>query len=240
MKKVLWFGLIGGFLLILGMYGYNRIFASSLIEEQTIKKDSASALNVDINIGVGDLYISGGADDWMEGTFDYTAKRYAPDISYKKKNDTGILKIKQQPLMTMGFFKNKMKSDWDIQLSDDVPIDLNVDMGVSDTSLDLKGLQLNNLKIDSGVSDSTIDLSGDWPKSFQTKIAMGVGDVTLLLPKQTGVKLSVSKGIGTVSMDGFISQGNRIYVNEAYDSSDVVLDIQLDIGVGDVKIKLID
>ena len=63
-----------------------------------------------------------------------------------------------------GFNNRKVNSEWDLQLTNDVPIDLNLDMGVSNSTLKLEGLQLSSLSIDSGVSDSLIDLSGEWKK----------------------------------------------------------------------------
>ncbi|QTD39933.1 toast rack family protein [Sporosarcina sp. Te-1] len=240
MKKILWIGLIGGFLIVLGLYGYDRIFASVIGKEHTIERDNAKALHVDLDFGAGELLVSGGSDEWMNGKFLHNSSKHAPQISYKEKRGTGFLDIKQRSRVTFGFTKRKFENDWNIQLTDKIPLDLDIDMGVSDTTLDLKGLQLNKLTIDSGVSDSTIDLSGDWKESFPANIDIGVGDSTLLLPKQTGVRLSISRGIANVDLKDFISKGNGIYVNEAFDKADVIIDITMNIGIGDVEVKLVD
>ncbi|MBB4824557.1 hypothetical protein HNO89_001781 [Sporosarcina luteola] len=240
MKKILWFGLIGGFLIVLGVYGYDRIFAGTVGKEHTIERDNAKALQVDLDFGAGDLQVSGGSDEWMNGKFKHKSSKYAPEISYKVKNGTGFLHLQQRSKVTLGFTKRKFENGWDIQLTDKIPMDLDIDMGVSGTTLDLKGLQLNKLTIDSGVSESTIDLSGDWKKSFPASIDVGVGATTLLLPKQTGVKLSIKRGIAELNLTDFISKGNGVYVNEAFDKADVIMDITMNIGIGDVEIKLVD
>lgn len=238
MNKVLGIALLTGFLVVFGIYGYNKWFAkASGTNDISIAKDKAEALDVDIDFGVGNLFIQGGSPEWVSGEFSYNHKRLEPNVTYKNKKDVGYVKIKQGSKTTFGFNKRKSKNEWDLQFTNEIPIDLDVDMGVSTSTLNLKGLQLSSLSIDSGVGESVIDLNGDWKKGFRADMDLGVGDVTVILPKQTGVRVNVSKGIGSVDLKDFIKQNDSIYVNEAYSGADVIIDISLDIGVGDVKFK---
>lgn len=237
MNKFLWATLLAVILVVFGTYGYNKWFAKASGNEISIEKDNADALNVDIDFGVGNLYIQGGAPEWVSGEFSYNHKRLEPKVTYKTRKDVGFVKIKQGSGTIFGFNKRNVDNEWDLQLTNEIPIDLNVDMGVSKSTLNLEGLQLNSLSIDSGVSDSTIDLSGEWSKGFRADFDLGVGDVTIILPKQTGVRVNVSKGIGRVDLKDFTKQNDGVYVNDAYSGADTIIDISLDIGVGDVKIK---
>ncbi len=239
MRKVLWIVLIGMLAVSVGFYGYERLIGTSGSKEVTIKKDTSQELAVKVRFGAGNLVIQGGSTEWMDGTFDYKRKKVLPHVSYKSKRGTGVLIVEQKSTL-FGFSRKNLSSQWDIQLSTDIPIDLNVDMGVSSATLDLKGIQLKKLTIDSGVSDSTIDLSGEWQKDFQAKVNLGVGDVTLLLPKQTGLKLTVDKGLGSIDMKDFTELSNGVYVNDAYETEDISIDIQMDVGVGNVKLILVD
>lgn len=239
MKKFLWAGLIGGLIVILGVYGYERYIVSMTGNEATIKKDNAKSLAVKARFGAGSLTIRGGADEWMEADFDYKHKKNAPKVTSTVKKGTNFITVEQKPQI-LSFNRSKLESTWDMRLNNDIPIDLDVDMGVSDATMDLKGLQLNKLKIDSGVSDSTIDLSGEWKNSFSANINLGVGDMTILLPKKTGVKVTVSTGIGRADMKDFIAQGKGVYVNEAYENADVKIEIKADVGIGNLTIKLVE
>lgn len=238
MNKLLWIALLTGFLVIFGIYGYNKWFAKASGNEIMIERDSAKALDVDIDLGLGNLFIEGGSPEWVSGEFTYNHKKLEPKVTYKKQKDVGKVKIKQGSKTTFGFNKGKFENEWDLQLTNDIPIDLDVDMGVSTSTLNLKGLHLNSLSIDSGVGESVIDLSGDWKKGFRADFDLGVGDVTIILPKQTGVRVNVSKGIGRVDLKDFTVQNDGVYVNDAYTSADAIIDISLDIGVGDVKFKI--
>lgn len=75
-------------------------------------------------------------------------------------------------------------------------------------------------------------------KSFKANIETGVGQTTIIVPSKVGVKLTTEKGIGSSNIEGLISKGQGVYVNEAYDKADVILDIKSEIGVGDITFKL--
>lgn len=52
------------------------------------------------------------------------------------------------------------------------------------------------------------------------------------------MKLTTEKGIGSSNVEGLISKGNGVYVNEAYDKADVVLEVNSELGIGEITFKL--
>lgn len=54
----------------------------------------------------------------------------------------------------------------------------------------------------------------------------------MVLPKDVGVIVKSSKGIGESHFVDLISKGDGVYVNEAYKTSDVIISIKTDMGVG--------
>ena len=84
----------------------------------------------------------------------------------------------------------------------------------------------------------TIDLGGKWEKSFDASLKMGVGKSTIILPKEVGVKIISSKGIGTTNFVGFISEGDGVYVNEAYKDADVIINLNTELGIGEVNFQM--
>lgn len=208
------------------------------MQEETIlvEKDKAKTLEVDIDLGVGEMNLTGGAKEWIEGKADYNIKKPAPQVTYDVSGDTGEVEIKHKGSTKLGI--SNIKNTWAIQLNDDILMDLTVETGASLANLDLQGLQLEKLDIEAGVGDLTVNLGGDWKKSFKANIETGVGQTTIIVPSKVGVKLTTEKGIGSSNIEGLISKGQGVYVNEAYDKADVVLDIKSEIGVGDITFKL--
>ncbi len=227
-----------GLLSIIAFWIYDWIKTDKLSEEVSIEKDSAESLDVEIDFAVGKLVIGAGTTKWVEGKIDTKVKKWYPSVNYKNKKDVGYVTIQQQKkrFWTSG----RQRNNWDLQLTNEIPVNLDVDIGVSDADLNLSGLRISHLSVDAGVGDTMIDLSGDWEQSFDADINLGVGDATIHLPKDVGVKLSVSKGIGKVKADGFISEGDGSYVNEAYESSDTKIHLDVDVGIGQVKFLLVE
>jgi len=213
-------------------------FIPSKMQEEAIlvEKDKAKALEVDIDLGVGEMNVTGGAKEWVEGTANYNIKKLAPKVNYNLSGDTGDIEIKHKGSTKLSLAN--IKNTWAIQLNDDIPMDLTVETGASLANLDLQGLQLEKLDIDAGVGDLTVNLGGDWQKSFTANIETGVGQTTVIVPSKVGVKLTTEKGIGSSTIEGLISKGKGVFVNEAYEKADVVLEINSELGVGDITFKL--
>jgi hypothetical protein len=237
-KKVFVGALVVSLLVVISGCG---IFANGSEEngKVMIEKDKAKELQLELNLGAGELNIEKGASEWVEGSIDYNQDSLKPDVSYKLKGDKGIGVIEQENKGLLDKIKiGELKNEWNLTLTDEIPVDLRVNSGASDTKLDLKGLNLKELNVNAGVGDITIDLGGKWTEGFDAALALGVGQSTIILPNDVGVKIESSKGIGSADFDDFISKGNGVYVNEAYEDADVIINLKTDLGVGEAIFKL--
>ncbi|MFJ3386998.1 MULTISPECIES: toast rack family protein [unclassified Lysinibacillus] len=236
MKKFMGLGLVIGASLI-ALSGCNSVIPGKTKDETIlVEKDKAEKLDVELQLGIGEITVEKGAKDWIEGTAQYNIDKLAPKVKYDLRGKTGKISIDHKGSTNVRL--GKIKNIWDIKLNEDIPMDLSIEAGASDAEIDLQGLQLEKLDINTGVGDLKVNLGGDWKKSFETNIETGVGNTTVTLPSKVGVKLTTEKGIGTSSIDGLISKGEGVYVNEAYDKADVKIEVNSEIGLGDVTFKL--
>ncbi|UII56163.1 toast rack family protein [Cytobacillus spongiae] len=235
-KKGLVGAVLTGLLLVSSGCNMNFVLFDKDVKEEkvNIKKDEAEALDIELHMGAGDVNVSSGASNWVEGKIEYN-QELEPVIDYKRAGETGKIMISQP---TKGINLSKIINKWDLQLSDELPLDLAVHTGASNTDLDLAGIQLRDLDIHAGVGDITVDLSGDWAESFDVNLEMGVGHTTVILPKDVGVKIKASKGIGSANFKGFISKGNNVYINEAYETADVIINVTTEMGVGEADFEM--
>lgn len=234
MRKVMGFGLaaVSAVLLLTGCN--NTIFASDKSDDEiVVEKDKARELEVVLNFGAGKMKVAGGADEWVIGNAIYEPVEMKPEVSYDLDGKVGKVEIAQPDQFKIG----KIKNEWDLKINEGVPVDLVVNAGASETDLDLKGIELSNLEVNAGVGEITVDLGGDWKESFDARISSGVGKMTVILPKDTGVRIHSDKGIGSASFENLISKGNGVYVNKAYEDAKVQIDLDADIGVGEVTFK---
>lgn len=222
---------------IIALSGCNSVIPGKTKDETIlVEKDKAEKLDVELQLGIGEITVKKGAKDWVEGNAQYNIDKFAPKVKYDLRGQTGKVTIEHKGSTNVRL--GKIKNIWDIELNDDIPMDLSIETGASDAELDLQGLQLEKLNIETGVGDLDVNLGGDWKKSFEADIETGVGDTTVILPSKVGVKLTTEAGIGSSNIEGFISKGKGVYVNEAYDKADVKIEVNSEIGVGDITFKL--
>lgn len=215
-----------------------KTLSNESVQHKTKSVDlgKAKSVDADVKLSVGELNLYGGAKPLMDGDFSYN-KELEPLVEYHVNEDKGNLRIKQNgPSYKKVKIRGHNANKWHIKFNNDIPLELNIETGESKSSLHLGDLNLQHLHAKMGVGETKIDLRGDWKNSLDADIQLGVGETTILLPKTTGVKVNVDKGLGTVSTSGLTKSGDS-YHNGAYEKSDSKIDIQLEMGVGEVVLK---
>jgi len=118
---------------------------------------------------------------------------------------------------------------------------MKIEAGVGE--LDIRSLGNSNCQLllfEGGLGDFLLDFSGDWQRDARAEIEMGLGDLTVRLPRDLGVKLTVDKSFMTdLSIDSFVKDGNE-YISQNYEKARYHLTLTIEAGIGDVTIKWID
>ncbi len=199
-------------------------------------EDEESA-KVTLRMGAGELTVYGGSLNLMDALFVYNMRGWKPQVHYNVKDAQGELRVEQPSDSWKRINVGGMKYEWIITLSDQLPLDLEIEVGAGQGLLDLRGLDLTSLKVLMGAGEVTTDLRGDWPQSFEAEIKGGVGMATVLLPEEIGVKVYVKGGLGYVKTSGLTKDGDA-YVNEAYASAAKILTLSIEGGVGEIDLQV--
>lgn len=152
-------------------------------------------------------------------------------------------------------------SRWEVGLSPNVPLDLELDTGSGAAVLDLAGLTLSNLSLDSGSGSIELNLPpGDYEVrqdagSGSTRMTLpgegrqtvivdgGSGSMVFFLPASMAARVEVDGGSGSFRPDDrfTLESGEQdddgIWVTPGYDNAGDRLDLILDIGSGSVRIE---
>ena len=83
-----------------------------------------------------------------------------------------------------------------------------------------------------------MDLTGDYSRGFDASIQGGVGEATVMLPSEVGVRATAEGGIGKINAEGLKREGNS-FVNDAYGNSDVILEVDVEGGVGEINLEVV-
>ena len=206
-------------------------------ESHTVGLENAQSASAELKMGAGELNLSGGADQLMEGDFSYNVAAWKPKVNYDVSGETGELIVRQGSGggVRLG---GEARNEWDLQFNDEVPTELVVQMGAGESDLDLDSLTLTGLSLQMGAGKTTVDLTGDYAQGFEASIEGGVGEATVLLPSEVGVRANAAGGLGKINAEGLQKKGNS-YVNDAYGDSDVTLRVDVQGGIGEINLEVV-
>jgi len=202
----------------------------------SVDVQGAEKADVNINLGAGNLTLRGGAPAGkiVDADFHYALEDGEPSVTYSVSKAEGTLDLDQHVEEHLRLVSTR--NDWDIKLNNDIPSSLRVDIGAGHGDLDLRGLTLTGLDLEMGAGQVNADLSANWKKDSTVTIQGGVGQATVRLPEDIGVRVNASGGIGTVSSGGLHREGDA-YVNDAYGKSPTTLEVNISGGVGQIRLE---
>jgi hypothetical protein len=283
MKKVV-FGFVAIFIVLL----CSQCIAQELKKiEQSEPLRDVKQLEARISFGAGKIELSSGAKKYAyEAEIEYSKAYFSHQLDYQVRGDTGILDLRIKG--TRGrWFKSRWEKNWlDVKFNPTVPIELDLNMGACEATVDLTGLKISQLELSTGASEIELyfdkpneevmrkmkieagvgelkavnlgnancrkidfeggvggyelDFSGEWQSDCEAYVELGLGDLTIEVPRAIGVKLIAEKTFLTsLDLEGFIHKGN-IYYSEGYDKAKYRLILKVEAGLGSVSIKLID
>jgi len=206
-------------------------------ESRSIQAENAQSFDAELRMGAGELNVSGGADALMEANFSYNVAEWKPEVNYDVSGDTGELIVEQgsgEGIPAGGDARN----EWDVRFNDEVPTGLHVQMGAGESDLDLDSLTLTGLELEMGAGKTTVDLTGDYGQDLDASIQGGVGEATVLLPSELGVRVRAEGGLGKINAHGLQREG-QAYDNDAYGDSDVNLEVDVQGGVGQINLEVV-
>jgi hypothetical protein len=206
-------------------------------ESRSVQPENAKSVRAHLVMGAGELNVGGAADALMEADFSYNVADLKPKVSYEVNAGNGELRVRQGDSEGIRF-GNGARNEWDISFNDEVPTDLEVEMGAGESDLDLDSLTLTGLDLQMGAGRTTVDLTGDYAQDLEASIQGGVGEATVMLPSEVGVMAKAEGGLGKINAEGLKKEGNA-YVNDAYRDTDVTLEIDVEGGVGEINLKAV-
>jgi hypothetical protein len=206
-------------------------------ESKSVDPKDAQSARAQLEMGAGELNLTGGADKLMEGDFSYNVSDWKPKVGYDVSGEKGELVVKQGSAQGAGL-SGDARNEWDVRLNDELPTDLVVRLGAGESDLDLDSLTLTGLDLQMGAGKTTVDLTGDYARDFDASIEGGVGEATVMLPSGVGVKAKAQGGLGKINAEGLERVGDS-YVNDAYGESDVTLNVKVQGGVGEINLEVV-
>ena len=202
-------------------------------ESHTVDLQNARSVSSSVQASAGQLTISEGSRHLLDADFSFSDSYASPHVDYHV-DDSGVgqLTISQDDRSShFGASHN----DWNLRFSDDVPLELKIDMGAGQGHFRLRDLLLTRLKVDMGAGQVDVDLTGDRKKDLDADIEGGVGQATIRLPAKVGVAVRASGGLGAINAHGLKRDGDE-YTNDVYGKTPATIHLKVEGGVGEINL----
>ena len=197
-------------------------------QSRTVDRGNAKTVRATLQMGAGDINLSGGSSHLLEADFDYRSSSGTPKVDYSISGTTGELRISQDDENQI---HTSSDNHWTLHLTNDVPLEIKIDMGAGHGNLRLRDIAVTRLNLDMGAGQVDVDLTGDRKSDLTADIEGGVGEANIRLPKNIGVIVHASGGLGTIDAHGLKHDGDE-YTNELYGKSPVTIHLKVEGGVG--------
>lgn len=236
-------------------------------------------LDVLVEYGAGELLIEP-ADAGMlySSSLRFDARAFEPVQEYSD----GMLRVGVERLHERIRTGMREGGRLDLALGSGVPLDLDLNFGAVEATIELGGLRLRNVDISTGASDTRLrfsrpnpepldvlkieagaasfraeglgnanaatldldggvgeldlDFAGEWRRNMSVTIDMGVGSLTLRIPRGIGVRISRDTFLMAFDADGMTRRGDAYYSAD-WDSADHRLTVDVSGALGSVDVR---
>jgi hypothetical protein len=201
-------------------------------DTRSIELDQSEEVRVDLRMGAGEMRVRGGSDKLMEGRFTYNRLRLRPEISYSAGGFRGHLVVEEPSHAGAATHRYA----WDLQFNNKKPLDIDVKCGAGESRLDLGELALRRLNVEMGVGELKLDLRGTPKNDYSVSVRGGVGEATVYLPEGgVGIDADVKGGIGDIHAPGLEKRDGR-YVNNSYGHAKTTVHLDIRGGIGAINL----
>jgi hypothetical protein len=124
-------------------------------EHKKIDRTDETSLVTLVDFGAGSLDLHKGSSGLIvDATVTYDRKYIDFYTDYKRRRSVGYLEMASD--LDGAHISGRLKNDWDVGLTDAIPIELELDIGAAEAQLDLSGLAVTRLDLEIGAADAEI------------------------------------------------------------------------------------
>ncbi len=100
----------------------------------------------------------------------------------------------------------------------------------------LANANCRRVSFEGGVGEVTLDFTGTWRQSMEGDVRVGIGSLTLRLPREVGVQIRLSRFLARFDRAGFTQRGNTYYSSN-FESARYRLTLNVDAAIGGVDVN---
>ena len=134
------------------------------------------------------------------------------------------------------FSMDRRGLDWDLRLTNEVPLSLVLETGANESTIDLSNLRATSVKLKTGASSTNLTLPA--VGVVTAEIQCGAAEVTVRVPQGVAVRIRSQSGLAEISVDTarFPRVDGGGYASPDFGTSENRVDLSIEAGVGKVSV----
>ncbi len=151
-------------------------------------------------------------------------------VDFSAKDSVGTLELSREK----GNSEINAEANWDVRLTRNIPLSLDIKSSASQTTLNLKDLSVTDLSLNANVGNFTVNL----PTSGQGVITANVANVEVNIPEGTAARIRNNAKLGAVEINErrFVRSGDY-YTSTDFDTARNRVELQLECNLGHISVK---
>lgn len=194
----------------------------------------ARSAEVHLTTGVGTLTLADLASgaDLAQGTV-WTGRGETLVDELARDGSTAVLTLATQQQSGFNLPRNERRG-WDLKLTREVPIALDLNSGVGQVRLELQRLQLRSLNVQAGVGE--VDVTLPERGVYRADVKAGVGALRVAIPAGIAARVTVKTGLGQVRVNGTFTHSGDVYETPDYATATDRVDLRVEGGLGQITV----
>ena len=195
----------------------------------------ATQAKVVIEPGIGALYIEALPEsaNLVEGVIN-VGKALKVNRRFAVAGKTATFTLNTESVTFSPFTGWGNKWSWELGLAPEVPLGLEVGLGVGLADLDLAGLTVDDLEVSMGVGRIVVTLPDEG--RFYAKIEGAIGETVVVIPDGMAARIRVDTGLTVHNLPDSYQQRGDVYTSPGYASAEDRVDLEVDQAIGKVTI----
>lgn len=186
----------------LTLYGVMRRSAPRAASQAEVALEGATRARVRVHHGAGRLRVQAGS---KPGVLAYGS--FAGGLAARTRRQGDLLDADLSPQTDPVAFIAPWNwgpggaYDWNLTLSDAIPLELDFETGASESHLDLAGLRASAVSLKTGASSTTLTLPGQPVGTCVVRIEAGAASIQAKVPAGVEAFVRTESGLGDVHVD---------------------------------------
>jgi hypothetical protein len=151
--------------------------------------------------------------------------------------DDGVATLELDSKQQGWFFLGPNQRDWDVALSPDVPLDLELNFSAVTVDADLRDLQISKANVELSAGEGTITLPDSATGTATISIDASAASLILVIPDGVEAQISADISASSLDIDPRFTKKENVYTTAGWATAKNRLDITLDASAASVEVR---